>query len=92
MAKYGGLDSAVDGVTTANQDLHALAKTKKSLTGYKPWKKVSFIPEGDCTIKVNDQDDVISVKADIGWSDDNTQISKFEIVEAGVAYILSYRY
>lgn len=88
MNKYGG----ATGTTTANQNLYDDSKTAKGWTTYTPWRRVSFIPTADCTIKVNDQDDVTPVTADIGWSDDNTQITSFIVVESGIAFNLSYRY
>lgn len=88
MTKYGGLN----GTTTANQDLYQDAKTAKGWESYTPWRRAAFVPESDCTIKINGQTDVISVKADIGFSDDNTQITGFVVVEAGITYVLSYRY
>ena len=93
MAKYSGLESAVDGVTTANQDLYQVAKTKEGWDTYTPFRKVSFIPtSGDCHIIVNKDGGSITALQDIGWSEDNAQIDIFQVVEAGVEYVLSYRY
>ena len=88
MAKYGGLD----GTSTANLDLYQEAKTQHGWETYVPFRKVSFIPETDCSILVGEDAVSIKVKADIGWNDENAQITKFIIEDASIVYVFSYRY
>lgn len=88
MVQYGGLE----GTSTANQDLYQNIKTNEGWTSYKPLIVATFTPTADCHVRINNGVTTMPVKANQGFTDGDTQISSFKVVEAGINYIMAYRF